>query len=425
MLRQQKLSMESIDYQNRTLFKELTAAVGYLVQLTPQEYEADKAKHFKVISDVLNHAFGFNCKFALADIEPCILFYDAYINNVLNTQAAREDHGTTAFIERYLQGSAKGHVGTVDIRRAKVSGIFSKFAFTVVMPEKFFRRMVPVLRLTPDQWAALILHEVGHFFTYCEYFSRTVTTNQALSALSKQLEGNGNIPLREIQIRKAADALGVHADAKALATAKNRIVEVALVTETIEKSRSELGVSIYDDTASEYLADQFVSRCGGAAALATALNEVERSFGSSVPFMSTPTFMLTQFLSLVLTLYPWTALVAAPVSLWYIAMGGSLTGNEYDSLEVRFRRIKHDAVNRLKNRKLGEEDKKHTLRDIEQIDTILSTVKERTDWQTAVASLFPTYRKYRNTTQLQKQLEQLGNSNLFTRAAELTTLSHT
>lgn len=424
MLQKYRLEMETIAYQSDKIFKELVFAYQDAAPVMDKEWAAkEQGETQNRLASIINHGFGFGCKMALADIQPSILFFNSDPNHIL-VRDQREEINMSRFVERYLAAYKPGgpRPGYVDINKARVSGIFSEMAFTICMPEKFVRNKYPGLNLTPEEWAAMTLHEVGHAFTYCEYFARTVTTNQALSTLSKQLEGNENIDQRVIYIQAAAKSMRINVNAAALATSKNSVVEVALVAETVELSRSELGVSIYDDTAAEFLADQFAVRCGAGRHLITAQYKLDKIFGSTSTYQSTPVFLLKQMLSLLAHIVPWTGVIAVPISLWYIAIGGSISGNVYDDTEARFRRIRNDTVNQLKNRYISPLEKKRVLEDLDVIDSIVAKTKDRRDWQTVVASIIPTYRKFRNTTQLQKQLEQLGNSTLFARAAELTTL---
>jgi hypothetical protein len=282
-------------------------------------------------------------------------------------------------------------------------------------------------RFTSEEMAAVVLHEIGHFFTYCEMFSRTVTTNQVLAATVKELDGTYDVYKREVIIGRAVDDLKLKdVDVVALAKIDKRsILETAIVTEVTEKSRSELGVSIYDSTASEQMADQFATRHGAGMHLVTALDKLHRYMGDSHAYQSTPLFMFTQIISIALMFIPPVCFFTIPLNLIGILVGGfgDDGDNTYDTPEVRFRRIKQDAVNRLKNRSISEVEKKRTLADIEAMEKVMSQIEDKREWREYIATtIIPVYRKYRKTKLLQQQLEQLASNPLFVRSAELSVM---
>jgi hypothetical protein len=362
--------------------------------------------------------------------------FDEYQNSVLVRNEYREFYAAQLnFTKRFIGGGGAKRAG-VDINKAQLSGLFSELPFTIYLPISHLQdgyRDVDgwgtpgQFRFTSEEMAAIFLHEVGHFFTYCETFSRTVTTNMALASLVKDLDGAYSVDKREVLIARTVDELKLKdVDVKALAaTDKRSIIETAIVVEVVEKSRSELGISIYDSTASEFLADQFANRHGCGRHLMTGLNKFVGLFGGGYAHQSTPLFVFGQLISIALMFIPPVCILTIPLNLIGILMGGfgDDGDNTYDTPEVRFRRIKQDTVHRLKNRFISKEEKKRIVADIEAMEKAMAGIEDKREWREYIATtIIPVYRRHRKTKMLQQQLEQLGNNALFVRSAELATL---
>jgi hypothetical protein len=437
MLRMPLLSTEAIHYQDTQTFKELELAFrDIMFSQGPGAYEEQKRKNEQLIEAIVRNRFNANCSISFGDNRPCVQIFDEYHNSVLVRNDWREFFAAQLnFTKRFVGGSGGVKAG-VNIMTGKLSGLFSELPFTIYLPDLLLKRngrsqdgwSVPTRnKLTSEEMAAVVMHEIGHFFTYCETFSRTVSTNQALAAMVKELDGNYAIDKREVVIARTVDDLKLKdVDVKALAKIDKRsILETAIVTEVAELSRSELGISIYDSTASEQLADQFATRFGGGVHLITALNKIHDLFGGTNATTSTPLFIFSQIFSIALMFIPPICFFMIPINIIGILVGGfgDDGDNTYDTPEVRFRRIKQDTIARLKNRAISAEEKKRTLADLEAMDKAMEGVEDKREWREYIATtIIPVYRRYRKTKMLQQQLEQLANNPLFVRAAELSVL---
>lgn len=437
MLRKPVLSIEAINYQDTKTFKELELAFrDMMYNQSSGGFTSQKRKNEELIEAIIKNAFNANCSIEFGDEYPCVRIFDEYQNNVLIRNEYREFAAAQLnFTKRFIGGGGARRAG-VDINKAKLTGLFSELPFTIYLPLSHIQDgyrdeegwSIPTkARFTSEEIAAIVLHEIGHFFTYCEMFSRTVSTNQALAALVKELDGTYSIPQREVIIARTVDDLGLKdVDIKALAaTDKRSIIETAIVVEVAEKSRSELGISIYDSTASEFLADQFAARHGCGRHLMTGLNKFVMLFGGEIAHQSQGLFIFNQLISIALMFVPPICFFAIPINIIGILVGGfgDDGDNTYDTPEVRFRRIKHDAVNRLKNRYITKEERRRILADIEAMEKAMEGIKDKREWREYIATtIIPVYRRHRKTKMLQQQLEQLANNPLFVRSAELATL---
>lgn len=442
MRRMPLLSTEAINYQDTKTFKELELAFrDIMFNQSGKAFMDNKRRNEELLEAITRNAFNANCTVEFSDMYPCMQIFDQYQNSVLVRNDYRHFYAAQLNFTKRFIGGGGARRGTVDINKAKLGGIFSELPFTIYMPIDHLQDgwrspegwgMPSNHRFSSEEMAAIFLHEIGHFFTYCEAFSRTVTTNMALGAMSKALDGAYEVGEREVIIARCVDDLKLtDVDIKALAaTDKKSIIETAIVVEVVEKSRSELGISIYDSTASEFLADQFANRHGCGRHLMTGLNKFVLMFGGEYAHQSTPAFMFGQLASIIFMFLPALfapALLAVtiPVNILVILLGGAGDDgdNTYDTPEIRFRRIKQDTINRLKNRYISKEEKKRILADLVEMEKAMEGIKDKREWREYIATtLIPVYRRHRKTKLLQQELEQLGNNPLFVRSAELATL---
>lgn len=431
------LSTEAINYQNTQVFKELELAFRNMMTQTKSEFMEQKRENEKLLEAIVRNSFNANCSVDIGNYYPSMRVYDEYHNSTLIRNDYREFFAAEySFTKRFMKDGAQK--GAVNMNTAKLSGVFTELPFLIHMPISHiqsgyrggygeYETPPAKLRFTSEELAAIFLHEVGHFFTYCEMFSRTVTTNQALSAMSKALDDSYSVDQRVVVIGKCVADLNLQdIDVKALAaTDKKSIIETSIVYETVEKSRTELGISIYDSTASEFLADQFANRHGCGRHLMTGLNKFVGLFGGENAHQSMPLFMFSQLVSIVLNFIPPFTFILVPMNVLLICLGGvgDDGDNTYDTPEIRFRRIKQDTLARLKNRTISNDEKKTILADLAAMEKAMEGIKDKREWREYIATtIIPVYRRHRKTKMLQQQLEQLANNPLFVRAAELTTL---
>src|SRR4051812_13534251 len=116
------LSMETIDYQNDKIFKELTELYRNAAMVMDNDWKKERSEYQDKLAKVINDGFGFGAKMALGELQPSILFYDSDPNHIL-VEDRRADINLTRFVERYIAANTPGgpKPGYVDIRKAKVS----------------------------------------------------------------------------------------------------------------------------------------------------------------------------------------------------------------------------------------------------------------------------------------------------------------
>lgn len=314
--------------------------------------------------------------------------------------------------------------GTVDLKKAKVTGVFEQMQFKLFLPRtNLMKKKV----FTAQEVAAVILHEVGHMFTYMEFLTRTVSANQVLAGIVRATDKSVAADKREIVFIKGAEMLDMtKSQREALFNAKSQKEICCVVLDSaIQKSVSELGTSAYDVNSCEYLADQFATRMGAGRYLVSYLDSLYRDFGI------TPTGPESMFVSVVKTVLVvaahlfFTLMLAGIPTLFMVLMiySEDKQYNIYDNDKARFTRIKHQNIERLKDASLSKEQKLDLIQSNDAIDKIAKCYVDELQFiQKAAYFLRPSYRNAHKFELLQKELESFANNDLFQMSAKLSTV---
>lgn len=320
-------------------------------------------------------------------------------------------------IKEAENGLVKGHV---DLVTARVHGVFEKIQIYLFMPRYMLESDEYV---KPEVVAAIILHELGHTFTYFEYINRTVTTNQALSLMTRANDRTLGSNEREALFAKGADLLKMDDEQrKAALSAKNDTqLTVIVLDSAIELSRSELQCNIYDTVSCEFLADQFTARHGAARWNAIGLDTLAYDGGQGKLSRLFTAFIELIFLS-----------IGIGFSLGLIFLSVMFVEREprnYDRPYYRLQRLLLQNRERLKDRDISDEEKKYYVESSEIIERIMSryhdSMFDEPVWDRLAYLLSSNYRRAYKYEKLQIELEKLATSGLFDKAAKLGSLGPT
>jgi len=265
------LDLQSIEFQEGSMFfKELALSIKELQEIknVKEIIDSDVVQR---LSKIIDYHTGLNITIEIGQTDPCIEIPQINKNNILINSIIK--NSANSFDGLKLIADADGVVrGTVNLKTSKVTGIFSEFSTIMHMPLYMFQST----KFTPEEISAIMLHETGHIFVFCEFMSRTITTNQALAGMSKALDKSNSVDEREmvfITIKKKMNLTDL--DAAELSKSTNtKISEIVVLTNIITQTRSELGSNIYDFSSWEYLCDQFAARHGAGRYTVTGLEKL-------------------------------------------------------------------------------------------------------------------------------------------------------
>ena len=374
----------------------------------------------------------------------CIQILPQYINN---------NH---VYFEEYLRpfliDDSRGKVvfkkpegikGKVDLANGKVYGDFTEFLAKIEFSTYLLEKNI----LTEEQAVAIILHEVGHQFTFFTAMDKVVRVNQVLAQLVSGINNTKDLKQRTILLQSAADIFDKKhfkpEEIKEIALKDDETaIKMFLVKAQVSTRDSDLGGE-YNLTMSEQSADQFVVRLGAGYPLAQGLELIDKLFGLKVfqktreEFRQAELIRMTSYIinpiafflkkyvdSLVLTslysgVFPIMGIILT-ISLMVITLitgkiiaKSGLSDYRYDNPRTRILRLKQDLVNQLKETNKEASYYQAILTDIDNIDKILKNYYQ----EDSILIKWAKGNDYSNYV-IQRELEDLAANDLFIHAAK-------
>ena len=410
-----RLVKESIAFQNTTFFDELTLAFDEVKKLKETEV-GDSEPIYRILKIIKNHT-NLNITIdAENDYPPCIDIPNIDRNNPLINAAQRAIVNSTDGLTMIESSNEVLH-GTVNIKTAKVSGVFSDIKAKMYLGKAFIQGN----KYSSQELAAITLHEVGHLFTYFEFITRTVRTNQVLAGLSKILDGSENQEKREVALLSAKKALKLDKlDLSKLKDVNTKTTQVVLIDALVKETRTELGYNLFAESSWEYLCDQFSARHGAGVHLATALSKIYKS-QYNISYRSLAVYLAVEMIKVILI-----SNLAFLGILFLVVMLDSQDGGGYDLPSARLKRIRDQATQYLKNKQISDVERRRILDEIESIDKLLAEMTNRKQLFTYIHEFFSKRtRDERAYRKLQYELEDIAMNDLYVKAAEFKLMGNT
>ena len=341
--------------------------------------------------------------------------------------------------EKFLKAS-NGKSGYVDTKNAKLGGIFSEYKHSLYINIK---ALVNHYNLSPAQITAILLHELGHCFTNCEYSDRVSTNNQILATIAKEISKPTEKRNSEY-VYKQLSKLNPNTTAELV----DKIVSGKRVITTSECFKFLMGSVThqlsnvqYNETQSEAVADIFATRFGYGQQLFTAI-EVLGQYGNEdydkqMDFSENLALSIVCIIQgLLFVLVP----VAIPLNiifgiasivtgfyfttLLFKNAGESKKGYTYDDFKIRYKRIRDQIVQEIKLKKYSIE-RAHQLAD--KIQFMDKVIKETAIYRTPIDKLLnavnPKDILAKRSIERQQLLEDLASNELFIQSLRLQILS--
>ena len=197
-----RIAKELIAYQTDG-FKDRLIALFEELYKESTPYEAQASKACAEIQSQLFKRFGLKISLVVyTEHPPMGLPIMANPNHVLSTLQVSDLYvdEETSFL-KVLNQSAKPS-GTIDLKKAKVDGAFSKLDMPLMFSFDFIKDA-----FSPGEAAAVLLHEVGHCFLAFEFMFRTYRASQLLAALHQVKSGRDTTLRYEYAIDAVAERL--------------------------------------------------------------------------------------------------------------------------------------------------------------------------------------------------------------------------
>lgn len=307
--------------------------------------------------------------------------------------------------------------GYVDRKEGRVYGDFCKLQCPAYLTIGLLKNPA----ITSRGIASIILHELGHVFTFFERLLDLFNMNYAASAVATRiLKLESDVERIEI-ISEYEKAVGVTIADKELVArqSKDGVIFVKLVTETIKNRRNIEGNEIYSFRNFEQCSDQFAVRHGVGRDLHQALTVIERENGHTSHESWTVHIML-ETLKLLGFVFM-TAWSCGTFGLVVLLCARPLN-KIYDDPKERAVRIRNEMVGELKL-KLTDERRKTVVEDLRALDVCIKEIEDKKTIMEAMWSyLIPSGRESEAKRKFDQQLEALGNNNLFYASSMLETV---
>lgn len=420
------LSLESVNYVGKDLFTKLSEMVHFL--RVDGTYSTDAIKQ-TLFTDITKKHTGMNVSLSILDF-----------GNSVNAFASLPDlNRNHPFMRTYeyltIRESEGGRImqmannktkhGSVNLANGTVGGLYSEYPLTTSV----FLGLIKNTIFTPGEVAAIILHELGHLFTYFQYIN-TVGYGGMISAIAaKEIAGASTKEERLDRIKQSEKLLGIEKplNLDADVPQSEGKVQVVLFRNYLTTLASATGTAQYDYRNCEQLADQFATKHGAGRDLVTALDKMYALGGSSSK-LSTFSFVLVETAKLLMFVFALGSGVGAPLALITLILCSPGGHKTYDDPEARVRFIRQQtiaAIQDVKREKRYDSKILDTLiADIEVIDETLATIKDRrTLNQLFWESLPSTSRNLKQQEKAAKQLESLLFNDLVYHSARLKQLT--
>lgn len=406
--RKLNLGMEAIQVQSEMLFKELTLAFQRIRD--EKAFKGKALKDIDVSGIVLKHT-GIKLSFTVEDTDDM----NAYVhiptvdkNNPLVYNYFKPYLGSDDFDGIIKNKKMDQVLGWVDLAAGRLGGVYSEIEHKAVVLRGMFQSRL----LTCEEIAAVMLHEIGHLFTYYEFLGHTLTTNVILHAATQQFFGSDD-KIRKVRIvHETCKALKVDIDdVESLIECNDKeVFQTVFVRQKIMHTRSSLGTPVYDLTATEVLADQYATRMGAGRHLATGLDTIMRHYGGGSSYRTSAGHVIATVFNVVLFLF----MTAITFGLFLLILFINPAMKTYDPPEARIRRIRNEMMVIIKSNKITKERKAEVMDDIKAIDLLLKRVEDKRGLiEMFYTSVLPSGRKQYQQLRFQVDLERLVNNDLF------------
>lgn len=411
------IGLESIQVQSGDFFKSIAESIEFIRKDARYTTEAIKESN---IMELIRLQTGLQVSFHIEKDSS----YGAYVYlpNVDKNHPFIESHF------RRFMNSGEGisaltykdtvPVGKVDTRTGKVSGWFSEIRHQMHLCLGLLKSR----EVSNEEIAAIILHELGHLFTYYLHLGTTVVSNLYLGTMARQIVGAKDFHERKYVLEEAERTLGIEIPNKEIlaktAADKNASgVQTVVLTSLAEKSRYETGFNIYEMRACEQIADKFAISHGAGIHLATALDKIYSRYGNP-SYRNRMCHVMMEIMKLTLFLAGGLLLGPIVLILAFVFIGNPWE-KRYDDPKARLELIASNLTEEIKSRKLPEQRRKQLIEDINQIKSLTSNIEDKrtlNQWFWRVMS--SSGRSATKQEEMAKEIIELSNNELFLNASQ-------
>lgn len=325
------------------------------------------------------------------------------------------DSGVT--LQSIRESSSKCKDAGVDLRTGRVKGYFKQVKITIVLAHNLFADK----KYKTEHICGIYAHELGHAFTYFEYFGNIIRRSILIDQAAKTVMDNSYNSeskvklLQEVEKQLGTQNLQLEKTINLPSNkAKIRVEQVLITDDLFNHTRTESSTPYYDARNIEQLADQFCVIHGMGKWQAEALTVIYKHYRDPsvvsatefvvVELIKVTLFILMSFLNPFLVLL--YGLTFIPMPEWY------------DKPKQRIESLKRQMISILKNCK-DPLVKEKLLADVQAMEQLLEEYSHRSGiFELYLNHLNPVGRRMYKEENFRKQIESYLNNDLFYKAAE-------
>lgn len=425
------LGNESIAFQNDAYFKDLTLIIqDYRESQAKTDDELQKvsvrldmctSKHTGITtsSTILSQGNGSEAFIAIPSLTRGNVLSRASVNKYLDKNFSAEN------ISFYMVEKK----GWIDPANARIGGAFSEIMFKLFMSKQYLSGSDGLgARFSCEEVASIIMHEVGHAFTFIQFLADTIIVNAVLQRACQEVM-NANVDAKvKIILTRAADDMGLKDREwlEAIEPGTDKISAFRVLVSAVQiEPRAMDNKRYFAKDQAEELADIFAVRHGAGRALITARAKFKYQ-SSSYPYLRTIGWALSGFIAA--PILPWVGIPVAIISS--LRLVGLVGKNLFDAafpddlptFKQEATKIRNQFVEQIKASKLPKEDLAEIIESINLTDKIIQGYTG--DFDPSVLSKFvDMFRRgkmdLRNSREYTNKLENLASNDLFIRSAQL------
>ena len=325
----------------------------------------------------------------------------------------------------------------VDRKKAKIVGLPNEYIAYVLHDLYTY---ITKADMTPEEITAVLLHEVGHAFTYIEYSYRSVSNCSVLmDTFLENMNKKNKTPKESLILAYEKISKGTDSNTKDLRSKNAVSATIYVIDSFVKQNMLTLTGSTHPSVDSEQLADQFSGRFGCSAELASGLEKLYAMIYKEIRPICIWNITVLIFYTLLsiavaasgIGMGIFLTLFFGLLSVYYIHYYITLETpeetdpgyiNTYDSLKRRYTRMRNELVRNLRGLELPDKNvKEQLLISIDRLDAILDTVPdERVPFMDSVVRFFSKSARHRVEIRIVEQLiEDLSENNLHVAAAKI------
>lgn len=421
-------SQEALDYQRKSaLFSDLTAAI---TQYRDQKHYGAEGFQNAGLDKIVKEHTNLNVSFQYISspmVNAWIELPMIDVNHVLFSHYRGRIMESIRYDLSKVAKTSEEMRGWVDLKEGKVGGLFAEVSAKMSVISGL---VDDVKGFDADHVAAIILHEIGHFFTYLEKTVTTVTMNMAIYAATERTFSTDDRVVRTQYIKDFKKTLDIDVeDPEQLAQVDDKDAFQAVILKTIcdQTLHHSADSPTYDMRSCEFLSDQYAVRQGAGRALAVALDRMHRKYRAystqNVSLFVAGEAIKTGLLIVSSISFPYVVL---PIAALLLMSSMSPENRIYDDPVERIQRIRRDLIQVVKDQSIPVNDRRRILSDVDIIGALVDGLKDRrTLFNYLWIALTPTRRKQFTQLRFQQGLEKIINNEVYVHAAKLQQLSDT